>query len=71
MNNEPFFTHFVVGAILLLGLITTGLVLFILVGLWESGFGTFVVVLSLLSGFSWIVHKISNSKAVQKWVSEL
>lgn len=71
MGNDSFFTHFIVGALLVLGLITTGLVLFILVGIWEAGFGTFVTVIGTLFLFSWIVHKIASSQVVKDWISDL
>lgn len=71
MENDSFFTHFIVGATLLLGMITVGLILFILIGLWEAGFGTFVIVIGLLFMFSWIVHKLASSQIVKDWIKEL
>lgn len=71
MGDDTFFTHFIVGAGLVLGLLTVGLVLVILASLWEAGFATFVVVLGLIGTFSWIVHKLASSETVRKWIKNL
>lgn len=68
MREDTWFTHFIIGALLVLGLIVIGIVGLILVSLWEAGFGVFVLVTGLVFGFCWVVHKLASSDTVKGWL---
>lgn len=68
--EDKWFLHFLVAV----GLIIAGgiclLVLVILLGLWNAGFGVFVVSLGGAVSFAWLVHKLASSKTIQKWIDD-
>lgn len=71
MEDDTFFTHFIVGALLILAACVAALVGFLLWALWSAGFGVFVLIMSILFGFSWTVHRLASSETVKKWLDLL
>lgn len=69
--DDPFFRHFIVGAMLFIGLISVFLAGLIVLSLWEAGFEIFVTVIGTTFGFCWIVHKLASSKVAKDWFNNL
>lgn len=71
MTDDTFFTHFIIGAILILAGCVTFMVGLLLWGLWTAGFGVFVLVIGIVFGFSWVVHRLASSETVKDWLDLL
>lgn len=71
MGDDTFFRHFIIGAMLILGLCVLTLVGFIVIGLWDAGVGIFLFVIAILWVFGWIVHKLASSETVKNWLEDL
>lgn len=71
MGDDTFFNHFIIGALLILAAVVAAFVGFILWSIWSAGFGVFVVVMSILFGFSWTVHRLASSETVKGWLDLL
>lgn len=69
-ENDTFFRHFIVGCLLLLGIILAGLIGLIVVSLWSAGLVVFVIVVTVLWTFSWAVHKLASNVTVKKWMDD-